>query len=62
MANYLRVPDSNSRIVWRRGVAPNKKDAALDFTAINEHGQPVAKAKLTAEQLHTYICLHSTMK
>ena len=62
MANYLRVPDTDSHITWRKGVSPDKKGDAFDFTVVNRQGQPIAKAKLTAEQLHAYICTHNTLK
>ena len=63
MANYLRVPDSDSHITWRKGVTTSDKQSdALDFTVRDKQGQPIAKAKISAEQLHAYICLHNTMK
>ena len=62
MENYLRVPNTDSHITWRQGVTPDKKGDALDFTVRSKDGTPIAKAKVTAEQLHAYICLHNTMK
>jgi len=62
MANHLIVPDTpNHHITWRQGVTIDKK-GALDFTLRDTQGNPIAKAKLTAEQLHAYICMHNTMK
>ena len=63
MANLIRVPDTpNHHITWRQGVTPDRKGEALDFTLRDSKGTPIAKAKLTAEQLHRYICMHNTMK
>lgn len=62
MSNSLRVPGTDSYITWRRGVMPAGQGEALDFVVRDRKGEPIAKAKLTAEQLHTYICLHNTMK
>jgi len=62
MANYLRVPDTDSHITWRQGVTSDRKGEALDFTVRKQDGTPIAKAKITAEQLHAYICMHNTMK
>lgn len=61
MANYLRVPNSDSHITWRQTVSRDG-ETALSFTVKNIKGEAIAKAKLTAEQLHKYICLHNTMK
>lgn len=62
MANYLRVPDTDTHITWRQGVTNDKMGAALDLTLRKPDGTAIAKAKLTAEQLHAYICMHNTMK
>lgn len=62
MANILRVPGTNSYITWRQGVTKDRKGEALDFTVKDTQGNPIAKAKITAEQLHAFICLHNTMK
>ena len=62
MANYLRVPDTDTYITWRQGVSSDKKGEALDLILRKPDGTPVAKAKLTAEQLHRYICMNNTMK
>lgn len=62
MANLLRVPHSDTHITWRQGVTPDKRYEALDFTVRDAQGNPIAKAKITAEQLHAFICLHNTMK
>lgn len=62
MANFLRVPNTDTHITWRQGVTKDKKGEALDLTLRTRDGKPIAKAKLTAEQLHTYICTHNTMK
>ena len=56
MSNYLSVPNSNTHITW------TKRNDTIYFTVRNEYREPIAKAKLTAEQLHKYICLHSTME
>ena len=62
MANYLRVPHSQTHITWRHGMTVDKKGDALDLVLRNPDGTPIAKAKLTAEQLHAYICTNNTMK
>jgi hypothetical protein len=62
MANHLRVPNTDTHITWRQGVTKDKNGEALDFVIRKPDGTPVAKAKLTAEQLHAYICMHNTMK
>lgn len=62
MANILRVPGINSYITWRQGVTKDRKGEALDFTVKDTQGNTIAKAKITAEQLHAFICLHNTMK
>ena len=62
MANYLRVPNSDSYITWRHGMTTDRKQEALDLTVRGKDGKPIAKAKISAEQLHAYICLHNTMK
>lgn len=62
MANILRVSGTNSYITWRQGVTKDRKGEALDFTVKDTQGNPIAKAKITAEQLHAFICLHNTMK
>ena len=61
MANCLRVPHTNSYITWRKGVTKDG-EKAIDFTVKDEYDEPIAKAKITAEQLHAYICTHNTMK
>ena len=60
MANLLRVPNSDSYITWRQSITNGVP--LLNFTVKNNKGESIAKAKLTAEQLHKYICLHNTMK
>lgn len=61
MPNLLRVQDTDSYITWVKG--STKKDGqVLHFTVRNKKGEPIARAKLTAEQLHKYICLHNTME
>ena len=62
MANYLRVPNSTTHITWRHGVTADRKSEALDLVLRERDGKPIAKAKITAEQLHAYICMHNTMK
>lgn len=62
MANRLNVPDSETHITWRQGTTKDKKSDALDLVLRKRDGTPIAKAKLTAEQLHAYICTHNTMK
>jgi hypothetical protein len=62
MANYLRVPHSETHITWRHGTTVDKRADALDLTLRSRDGKPIAKAKLTAEQLHAYICTNNTMK
>lgn len=61
MANLLRVPNTDSYITWRQGVTKDRKGEALDLTVRNREGKPLAKAKISAEQLHAYICTHNTM-
>lgn len=56
MANILRVQDTDSYITWV------KTNNTLNLTLRKKDGTPIAKAKLTSEQLHTYICMHNTMK
>lgn len=63
MANLLRVPNTIQRrtITWvQRGNSASGE--CLCFTLRDENNKPIAKAKLTAEQLHQYICMHNTMK
>lgn len=62
MANFLKVPNTDIHITWRQGVTKDKKGEALDLILRKPDGTPVAKAKITAEQLHAYICMHNTMK
>lgn len=62
MANHLRVPHSDTHITWRHGFTQDRKNEALDFVLRQKDGTPIAKAKLTAEQLHQYICMNNTMK
>lgn len=61
MANRLNVPHSDTHITWRQGET-TKTGPVLHFTLHKPDGKPIAKAKLTAEQLHAYICMHNTMK
>lgn len=58
MANFLRVPDTNSYITWRK----DSGDKLLYLTLHEKDDKPIAKAKLTADQLHRYICMNNTMK
>lgn len=60
MANRIPVPDTDTHITWRQGISNG--EYVLYFTVANRNNEPIAKAKLTAEQLHKYICLHNTMK
>ena len=62
MANHLRVPDNNRFITWRQGKSTTTREEALDFVVRDTEGNPIAKAKLTASQLHKFICMHNTMK
>ena len=65
MANLIRVADTDSYITWIRTAGINSHGApegALNFTLRDKNGNPIAKAKLTAEQLHKYICMNNTMK
>lgn len=62
MANLIRVPNSDSHITWRQGKSVETREEALDFVVRDKKGTPIAKAKLTASQLHKYICMHNTMK
>lgn len=62
MSNRLRVPNTDSCVTWRKGTVSNTGDEALDFVVRNKKGEPIAKAKITAEQLHAYVCTHNTMK
>lgn len=61
MANRLKVPHSDTHITWVKGDSV-KTGPVLHFTLHKPDGTPIAKAKLTAEQLHAYICMHNTMK
>lgn len=58
MANKLIVRPSSSIITWRKG---NDHDC-LYLTLTNKYGRTIGKAKITAEQLHNYICTNNTMK
>ena len=58
MANLLRVSDTTSYITWKKDTGTR----ILHLTLHDKEGKPIAKAKLTAEQLHTYICTHNIMK
>lgn len=62
MAKFLKVSNTDTHITWRQGVTKDKKGEALDLMLRKPDGTPVAKAKITAEQLHAYICMHNTMK
>jgi hypothetical protein len=61
MANKIRVPHTSSYITWRQGESV-KNGPTLHLTLHAQGGKPIAKAKLTSEQLHAYICTHNTMK
>ena len=58
MSNMLTISPTESYITWRK-VNNNK---ALSFTLYDKNNKPIAKAKLTFDQLHRYICMNNTMK
>lgn len=58
--NLLRVLNTDSTITWVQ--RSNSSGEALHFIVRDKEGKPIAKAKITAEQIHTYVCLHNTMK
>jgi hypothetical protein len=62
MSNYLKVPHTNNQthIEWRKDTTTDKQ--GLNFTVYGPGRKPIAKAKLTAEQIHAYVCMHNTMK
>lgn len=62
MSNQLRVPNTSSYITWRKGTCESSGQEVLHLIVRDINGKHIAKAKLTAEQLHTYICMHNTMK
>ena len=62
MANFLTVPHSSTYITWRLGYTKDRNGQALDLVLRERDGTPIGKAKLTAEQLHQYICMNNTMK
>lgn len=62
MANQLRVPNTDSYITWVQTTDNKTGEKSLSFTVRDKEGNPIAKAKLTAEQIHAYVCLHNTMK
>lgn len=64
MANILRVSNTDSYITYTRGADRDSNGEVLHFTLRKKDGKgtPIAKAKLTADQLHKYICMNNTMK
>lgn len=61
MANILHVPDTDYHyITWRISNTP--PDRKINFTLRDKDGNPIAKAKLSADQLHRFICMNNTMK
>lgn len=62
MSNYLKVPHTNNQthIEWRKITTEGKE--GLSFTVYGPNRKPIARAKLIAEQIHAYVCLHNTMK
>lgn len=58
MANVLIVRPSGSKITWRKG---NDHDC-FHLTLTDNKGKTIGKAKLTADQLHKYICMNNTLE
>lgn len=61
MANHMTVKDTNSYITWQTRGTVEDGDV-MYLTLRSRDGKPIAKAKLTSDQLHRFICMHNTMK
>lgn len=62
MSNRLNVPNTDSYITWVRSSGDGVTDGVLNLTLRAKDGKPIAKAKLTSERLHAFICKNNTMK
>lgn len=56
MANRLRMSNPQRIITWI------KSEKGLHLTLKDENDEPIAKALLTTEQLHQFICLNNKLK